>query len=207
VDTGRGVAAFDVDGTLTPGDTLLPFLTAVCGRVPTITAMTIESPRFAGMALGRRSRDDVKERLVRRLLRGRDAATVRSAGDRYAATVVDRIRPEMRERVAWHRSRGHEVVLVSASLDVYLTEVARRLDAALLCTRLEVGADGRLTGAFDGPNCRADEKRCRLEEWLAPHDGPKATVWAYGNSGGDEAMLAMADHPVRVKRGRLALIP
>jgi phosphoserine phosphatase len=28
-------------------------------------------------------------------------------------------------------------------------------------------------------------------------------LWAYGDSRGDHEMLAMADHPIRVKRGRV----
>ncbi len=40
----RGVAAFDVDGTLTHHDTLVPFLNRVCGRGHVATALTATAP-------------------------------------------------------------------------------------------------------------------------------------------------------------------
>ena len=59
---------------------------------------------------------------------------------------------------------------------------------------------GRCTGRLDGANCRGPEKATRLQTLLG--DDP-VELWAYGNSAGDDEMLALARHPVRVKRGRL----
>jgi len=111
------------------------------------------------------------------------------------------ISPELRERLAWHRSRAHEIVIVSASLEVYLLEVARVLPIdCVLSTRLEVDEQGRCTGRMLGANCRGPEKAARLTAHLG--DGGRL-LWAYGNSRGDDEMLALARHPVRVRRGRL----
>src|SRR5205823_895534 len=108
-----------------------------------------------------------------------------------------------RDRVAWHQREGHEIVIVSASLDVYLNEVARLLDVEhALCTSLERDEGGLCTGRMLGGNCRGPEKAKRLRAHLddALDD---VELWAYGNSGGDDEMLALAQHPVRVRRGRL----
>jgi phosphatidylglycerophosphatase C len=71
----------------------------------------------------------------------------------------------------------------------------------VLATEMEVGPDGRLTGAIAGANVRGPEKARRLDEWLG---GRGAVVYAYGDSEGDDDLLARADHPVRVdRRGRL----
>jgi phosphatidylglycerophosphatase C len=64
-----------------------------------------------------------------------------------------------------------------------------------------VGSDGRLTGELASPNVRREEKVRRLEAWLGD-DGP-VELWAYGDSDGDRELLARADHPVRVRGGRL----
>ena len=69
-----------------------------------------------------------------------------------------------------------------------------------MCTQLERDAHGVLTGRLVGPNCRGPEKVRRLENWLAAHDITDAVLWAYGDSAGDDALLARADHPVRVGR-------
>ncbi len=70
----------------------------------------------------------------------------------------------------------------------------------VLCTRLELDGDGTYTGRMDGGNCRGGAKATRLRDYLG--DVP-AEVWAYGNSSGDDEMFALADHVVRVRRGRM----
>ena len=92
------------------------------------------------------------------------------------------------------------VVIVSASLRDFLEPVATHLGATgLIATELEVGADGRLTGELAGPNVRGAEKPRRLHEHLGT---VPAQLWAYGNSRGDRALLATADHPHWIRPGR-----
>jgi phosphatidylglycerophosphatase C len=204
----RVVAAFDFDGTLTRRDTLLPFLVEVVGRARVARALASDAARLSAMTVGRADRDAAKAALVARLLTGMDHNDLTERGRVFAARVVDRdLRDATIARLHWHANEGHELVIVSASLDVYLHEVAQRLGVgAVLCTTLEV-ADGRVTGALQGGNCRGPEKAARLVRHLEPAgDGGVRTVklWAYGDSGGDRELLAMADHPVRVtRRGRL----
>jgi phosphatidylglycerophosphatase C len=91
------------------------------------------------------------------------------------------------------------VVLVSASLDVYLFPLGELLGVhGVLCTRLERDGGGALTGALVGANCRGPEKVARLEAWLLVEGLDGATLWAYGDSAGDDELLARADHAQRV---------
>jgi phosphatidylglycerophosphatase C len=198
------VAAFDVDGTLTRRDTLLPFLRELCGSVRVALAAAREAPSLLGATRGLVSRDDAKTKLLQRLLAGRDAAAVGAAGGDYGERVArSKITTVMLARVRHHQSSGHRVVLASASPDVYIAELGRRIGAdAVICTRLEAGADGRLTGRLDGGNCRAAEKARRVREWVDA-EAPGAELWAYGDSASDDPMLALATHPVRVRRGAL----
>jgi phosphatidylglycerophosphatase C len=202
-DARRRVAAFDFDGTLSRQDSLRPFLELVVGRQQLYRELARRAPVFAGLAVGIGDRDVEKARLVGRLLAGRSADAVREAGAGYARSLTegDALRPEMLERLAWHRAEGHEIVIVSASLDVYLEPLAPRLGVGhVLCTRLGVGPDGRLDGRLDGGNVRGPEKVRRVREWLA---GADVELWAYGDSAGDRELLAEADHAHKVgRRGR-----
>ena len=119
------------------------------------------------------------------------------------------VRPEVRRRLDWHRGRGDRVVVVSASPDAYVRVAAERLAAdGAIATRLEVDDSGRLTGRYDGGNCRGEEKIRRLRLWMADAGLEDARLWAYGNSRGDLRMLRAADTGVNVGRlgrlGRLA---
>jgi phosphatidylglycerophosphatase C len=102
-------------------------------------------------------------------------------------------------RVDWHRREGHELVIVSASPELYLAPIGRLLGFdAVLGTRLETAA-GHLTGRLDGRNVRGPEKVVRLRAHLG--DEP-VKLWAYGDSTGDRELLAAADVATRVKRRR-----
>jgi phosphatidylglycerophosphatase C len=192
-----GLAAFDFDGTLARRDTLVPFLRQVRG-----------TPRVVGAAaravLRTRDRDTVKVATIGHLFRGTPADALDAAGRAYVPTLVDLLRPEMVERVRWHQDQGHGVVIVSASLGAYLRPLADHLglDAAL-AVELIAGADGLLTGGVVGQlNTRGPEKVARLQAWAAERFGPASPfeLWAYGDSSGDEELLALAEHPTWVGR-------
>ena len=193
----RIVAAFDFDKTISTRDNVVPFLRAVVGRPRLARALLEVSPRLVRAALDDDRRDEAKVALVRRTLTGYDAARVSAVAAEFADDVLARyLRPDVVERVAWHRNQGHQLVIVSASFTSYLDPIAARLGfAAVLATELAVDDDGRLTGELVRPNVRGAEKVRRLDEWLGA--GP-AFVWAYGDSSGDRDLLARADQGVMV---------
>ena len=114
------------------------------------------------------------------------------------------IRPDAEARIRWHQAEGHRLIVVSASFEAYVAEVAASLGIAeVIATKWEVdpGSD-TLTGRLDGRNVRGQAKVALLEDHLG---GPCELAYAYGNSAGDTAMLARAEHPVRV--GRRSMSP
>lgn len=199
---GRRIAAFDFDGTLTRRDTVMPFLVRACGARTVARSATRVAPVAARVRLGRleaaiHHRDATKEALLRDLLAGRSAQWLAAEGASYAATLTSRLRPAMVEQVAWHRSEGHELVIVSASLLAYLEPFAAEHGFDhVIAVGMAADDAGTLTGGLVGPNVRGREKELRLRAWL-DGDEPEC-IWAYGNSSGDRDMLAMADVPVWV---------
>jgi phosphatidylglycerophosphatase C len=192
-----GVAAFDFDGTLARHDTLVPFLRRARGTHRVAWAA-------ARAAVHTRDRDALKVAAVGHLFHGMPAADLAELGRAYVPTLVGVLRPEMVDRVRWHRDQGHAVVIVSASLGAYLRPLAEHLgiDAAL-AVELVADADGVLTGAVVGElNTRGPQKVARLRAWVAARHGPDTPfeLWAYGDSSGDDELLALADHPTWVGR-------
>lgn len=193
------VAAFDVDGTLTVRDCVVPFLAAVGGSWSLASAVARRPIEALGAAV-RRDRDRWKSLVVGGVLGGRPVAVVECLGEQFAERVERQwLRDDTVARLRWHQQMGHLVVFVSASLGPYLRPLGARLgvDDVLCAEPLRVGdcfGDG-----LDGPNCRAAEKVRRLDAWLAGRNLQSATVWAYGDSPGDRELLARADHPLLVK--------
>jgi phosphatidylglycerophosphatase C len=192
-----GVAAFDFDGTLTQRDTLVPFLRRARGSWAVARAA-------ASAARRSRDRDAFKVTMLGGLFRGWSADRLDALGQAYVPDLVRVLRPESAERLDWHRRQGHAVVIVSASLGAYLRPLADHLavDAAL-AVELVVDGAGVLTGeVVGGLNTRGPEKVARLRAWLDGRFGLATDVelWAYGDSSGDDELLAVADHPTWVGR-------
>ena len=195
---GRPVAVWDLDGTLTRTDTLLPFLRRVAGTAAVVRALAVAASR----ELPRRNRRDAAKALVlQQILGGRTVAEIDLVARGYAAGVVGgRLRPDALRCWSWHRRKGHRLVIASASLGLYLHHLGRYLGAdAVICTELSV-VNGRLTGALRGGNCRGAEKARRVRADLAEH--PSSQVWAYADGDTDWPLLALADVAVRVTAHR-----
>ena len=196
------VAVFDVDGTLTTRDCVTPFLRRSAGsRLP---LALVRHPVALVSALLRRDNDRLKE-LASESLRGVEADEVARLGTTFAREIEERLlRPDTVARLHRHRELGHTVALASASFAAYLIPLGTRLGAeAVICTELEVGADGRLTGRLKGRNCRGHEKARRVQEWLTGAGLDAATLWAYGDSPADAPLLELADHAVWVRRATI----
>ena len=197
------VAAFDFDGTLTNGGSVFDFLTAVVGRRAVVRASVELSPRLAHAALvGGTVADDTKEELFTRTLAGVDADYFHQLAEEFAVGhLAAHVRPEVRRRLDWHRGRGDRVVVVSASPHAYVAPAADRLAAdATIATLLGVDPSGRLTGRYQGGNCRGEEKIRRLRLWIDDTGAEGTRLWAYGTSRGDLRMLRAADTGVNVGR-------
>ena len=189
------VAAFDVDGTVTTRDCVVPFLRRVGGTVG-VTTRCLRQPVGLATGLARRDRDAVKAIGARAGFAGRTVADVEAMAIDFAEEVFsERLRADIVDEVQRHRTDGATVVLVSASFEAYLRPLAALLGVEhVLGVRLEV-IDGAYTGELIGPNCRGPEKVVRLHRWLdETHGGRRnAHVTAYGDSPGDREMLADAD--------------
>lgn len=198
----RPVVTFDFDGTITKPDSFHIFLTQVRSRRAIARAYARHAPSVTiGILRGGPHRDRAKERFCGTILGGMSEDVARAAAVRTADILLSTaLRNDTVSRLRWHLRSGHRVVVVSASFEAYVKLVAAALGVEeVIATRWEVDGAGRLTGGLLGGNVRGPAK----ERLLTEHLGGRATVdVAYGNTRGDAAMLAMARHPVWVRRWR-----
>lgn len=191
------VAAFDFDGTISYHDTLAPFLLFSVGLRRYVLKMLPLLPFFVAYLLGRRSRQQTKEKVLNRFFGGMPLSKLRELGKAFASSprgLPKHIKPEALERIAWHRARGDRCILISANLEIYLEPWAKAHGfEATIASMLESDQKGCFTGRLLGLNCRNHEKVRRLEEYAGLTSS--YTLYAYGDSDGDHELLAAADHP------------
>ena len=198
----RGLAVFDLDGTITRHDTLMPyvlgFLCSHPGRVPGLLRPVPTLVRFAS---GKADRGELKSALIRGTLGG----CTRAELDAWTARFVPRllahgVRPDALACIVGHKARGDSLALMSASVDLYVPAIGRTLGfAEVICTELRWQGD-RLDGELAGPNCRGAEKARALTALRGRHPGLPVT--AYGNAMSDLGHLCLADRGVLVNGSR-----
>lgn len=192
---GRKIAFFDFDGTLAHCDSLWPFLVAVAGFWRCYFAALRSLAVWVSPPKGKDRRTAVKEVLLKQTLAGRSVEELGGAIERMrtwprwiGATVV-----ALRD----HHAQGHEVVVATGSLDLYVRQMLGDLPVdAVLAT--EVGVhDGVLDGSMPLGNCVRQIKAERVAAYMKEH-GPYVESWAYGNLPHDLPMMELTTHRVIV---------
>lgn len=198
----RIIAAFDFDGTITTRDSLLPFLIYSTGLKTTYLYLASLIPTFIGFLLHIVSRQQVKERVLTKFFSGLPISWIHGLGDTFSHSkaLEQLIKPNALQRIQWHLQQGHECILISANLNVYLDPWAKRMGFShVISSNLESTPAGLFTGNLQGLNCWGPEKVRRLQDLLGPRN--QYILYAYGDSRGDKELLAFADHPFYKSKG------
>ncbi|NLE25428.1 MAG: HAD family hydrolase [Clostridiaceae bacterium] len=185
------IAFFDFDGTITKKDSLIDFIIFTVGRPLFFLGILMHSLTLIGYKFGCISNEKAKERLWSGFFRGWKYEEFQSVADRYSLEQINKIiRTEAVEKIKWHKKQGHEVVVVTASLEPWLKSWCNKYDLELIATKIEI-VGGVLTGRFMTKNCYGEEKVKRITE---KYDLRKYNcIYAYGDSTGDVEMLNLAD--------------
>ena len=198
------IAIFDFDGTLSKRDTLLHFLIEVSiGSFAQIKKNIFPTTKSFILYLLNSSKDyDLKDRLKEAIfelfLTGKSLEEIEEISRHYAKRILTKkMHTPMVEKLNYHKSQGHSIMIISASPEIYIKYVAKLLEVDFVAgTKLEVNPQGILTGKILGRNCKRDEKRLRFEKQFPIRPNK---IWAYGNSEGDKELLSMANFPTLVR--------
>ncbi|HEY7741174.1 MAG TPA: HAD-IB family hydrolase [Steroidobacteraceae bacterium] len=199
----RRLAVFDLDGTVTRRDTFVPYLRGWLRRHPERRAWWPAVSAVLRFLCTGRDRGRLKSDLLKGYLAGAARTEVESWSAEFAAALGDaELRPGALAAIARHRAAGDRLVLLSASVDLYVPRIAQRLGFdESICTGV-AWRDDRLDGALTTANRRGEEKRRCIEELRAGHPGCR--IAAYANSTSDLAHLAVAEEPLLVNGNRRA---
>ena len=195
------VAFFDFDGTITTQDSFLPFIQWTHNPYDIAMAMCKHSPAIFSYLLGFSSNQTFKEICLTQFYSGWSIDNLQKKATEFAYNVLPSLlNNEAIDNLKWHQKKGHQIILVSAALHIYLDPWAKIMQIDhVLANYLQVH-NGYVIGKIQGKNCYGLEKVKRLEAFLG--DLNRYYIYAYGDSRGDSEMLAVADQPNYRKFGQ-----
>jgi phosphatidylglycerophosphatase C len=192
------IAFFDLDGTITHRDTLVPYVFGYLARHPwRLWRLLGALPALISFALGRADHGALKGAVIHAALGGLSLQQIEDWNSQFVPRLLQRgVFRDARAAIEAHRAAGDRLVLMSASVDLYVPEIGRRLGFdETVCSRVRWQAD-RLDGRLAGLNCRGEEKLRVLLEHAARD--PARPTCAYGNSSPDLPHLARASEGILV---------
>jgi len=191
---------FDFDGTISTTDSFVEYMRFTRGPFVLYLGILIYGPLLILMRLGLADREKTKEKILAFYLKGKSKAWLDEQSQKFFETKMQKIiRPQAVTEIKRLKAAGHEVSVVSASVDIWLSPFCKKYDLNLICTKANF-VNAIFNGKFASPNCRKEEKVNRIKAIYNLADYTK--VVAYGDTEGDYEMFEMADeHFYRPFRG------
>ena len=184
------IAFFDFDGTITKDDSTAKFIRYFVGDLLFIKGVIILLPMIIAYKLKIVTNNEIKRRLITYFFKGIDIKYFTEKAKEFSLNMIDPlIRKKALDRISWHKSNGDELVIVSASINLWLLPWCEKNKISLIATELEI-INNKITGNLIPTNCFGPEKVKRILKSydLLDYD----CIYAYGNSRGDHEMLELA---------------
>lgn len=186
------LAIFDLDGTITRRDTLWPYIAGYLWRRPRRWwRWPLCIAPLAAYAVGALDRGSLKGAIIRLTLGGAHRAELDKWSREYTRQLLrGGLYADALDKIAAHRQARAHLVLLSASPDLYVPEIATALGFdECICTQLRWRADGTLDGTLASVNRRGPEKTRCVQSLLTARQPQRSH--AYGNSRADLAHLRL----------------
>jgi len=196
----RTLAAFDYDGTLITGYSAQAFYDH---RIRRGEIGPVELARTLLASTRGIHEDEDFDRFLELSLgawKGRSEKEMLEFGTKlFRSNIASRLHSEVWRLVQAHQAMGHTVVLASSATRFQVEPMAEELGVdEVLCTPVEVDADGRLTGRVGGRALWGRGKADALVACAERLDADLDRSFAYSNGREDVPFLELAGFPAAV---------
>ncbi len=202
----RMVAAFfDVDGTITATNVLMPLAWFMKMRLPSwryllwLGKLTCFIPvYFVADRIDRR----IFVKMFFRQYKGINSKQAKVwHREHFEVSLKPRIYADAVKQIQWHNEQRHKIVLVTGGADFVVEPLANWIGADLIAAKLEE-VDDMFTGRLLGELLIGDGKAKAVLSYAKEHKIDLTKSYAYGDSISDAPMLAGVGHPVAVNPDR-----
>ena len=187
----KTIAFFDFDGTVTTKDTMLELIKSAKGKPAYYLGMITLLPYLIALKAGIVTATKAKEKLLSHFFGKMTLTEFNVVCKTFSEKKLPGlIRHTAINKIKEHQQNNHEVVIVSASAENWISGWCMQNNIPYLATRLEIIND-KLSGKLSGANCNGEEKVNRIKQSYPLSD--YSTIYCYGDTDGDKPMLALAD--------------
>ncbi len=183
------IAFFDFDGTLIKEDSFILFVKYISSKRKYYTGWLVIVYYFFLSKLGFVSKQEFKEEVISYFMKGREVSELNTYAKNFAENVITtKLIDQAIKQLHFHKNAGDKIVIVTASLDLWLQFWCNSRNFELVCSIAEV-KDDRITGKLVGRNCIGVEKVSRIKKAYKLEEYPK--IYVYGDSKNDLPMLSL----------------
>lgn len=191
------IAIFDLDGTITDKDSYLEFIKYSKGKPQYYIGFLLLSPFIILYFLKVIPNHRLKEKFFSYFFKGQSQAKIKQKGDKFSEFVLPKLcRKSALQVLNWHIEHKHDILILSASADIWIEKWCAINGFQLICTEFEVKV-GKYTGKLEGQNCYGVEKKIRLLDFFSKN--PYNKSFGYGDSQGDKYFLELVDQGYLMK--------
>jgi HAD superfamily hydrolase (TIGR01490 family) len=127
------------------------------------------------------------------------AETLMALQKKYLLRLDAHVSQTMMSKVEWHRTQGHQLLLITASNGFLAQPIGERLGFQNIISTEVERVNGAITGRIIGTPAFREGKPKRLESWMAERGLSFAGSWGYSDSHNDLPLLELVEHPVAVR--------
>lgn len=110
----------------------------------------------------------------------------------------DRVYRFTRDRIRWHKTKGHKVIFISGSPDYLVSKMAEKYGATdYRSTEYLVDENNNFTGEII-QMWDSDSKYHAIMEFVEKYDIDMKKSYAYGDTNGDFSMLKLVGNPIAI---------
>lgn len=190
---------FDLDKTLIKIDSYLPFLFGWLLKHPKkIFHVSVLPLLYVYYLMARKDRSFIKEAFLTAFMKGAEKNEVKQYVENFWKRFLPRhLNKKAMQKLNWHRDHGHQVYIISASFEFYISCLKNVLPVDGIFGTKAQWQNDILTGRLLGKNCKDDEKVIRLEKELGINLN-SVCYYAYSDSDSDIPLLKNAAFAFKV---------
>ena len=188
-NSSKSLVLIDFDGTITNKDSFLEFILFSNSTFKLVLNGAYAILFFLGYKLKLINANIAKEKIFTSFFKNISEKKLFELGEQFCAIHLKKIlKKDAIEALKYHQQLGNTICVVTASPKYWVKPWCDKNNFLLICTEYKTEL-GKITGAYDGENCKGIVKVTKIKQLFNLEDFKE--IFCYGDTKDDLPMLAL----------------